>query len=114
MPYIEITESEDMCQCQCQLPQKCHRSNPSNRAVTTSRPAPLQRIDDPPQPVLEKVRNVTEGVAVREKVPATGTVAVVVEPGAENKVGGDAEEKTVDIVSCSPQCDKVCGRGKHT
>lgn len=85
-----------MCQCQCQPPQKSHRSNLSNRAVTASRPAPLERINDPSEPVLENIRNVTEGVAVREEVPATGTVAVVVEPGAENKVRGDAEEEAVD------------------
>lgn len=33
---------------------------------------------------------------MREKVPSTGTVAVVVEPGAEDEVGCYAEEKAVD------------------
>lgn len=31
---------------------------------------------------------------MREEVPAPGAVAVVVEPGAEDEVGGDAEEDT--------------------
>lgn len=45
-------------------------------------------------PILEDIRDVTEGVSVRQKVPSTGTVTVVVKPGAEDKVGGDAKEET--------------------
>lgn len=48
-------------------------------------------------PVLEDIRDVTEGVSVRKKVPSTGTVPVVVKPGAEDEVGGDAKEETIVI-----------------
>jgi hypothetical protein len=54
----------------------------------------LQCVDHASDPVFEEVGDVAEGIAVREKVPATGAVAVVVEPGAEDEVGGDAEEDT--------------------
>jgi hypothetical protein len=54
----------------------------------------LECVDHASDPVFEEVGDVAEGIAVREKVPSTGTVAVVVEPGAEDEVGGDAEEDT--------------------
>lgn len=54
----------------------------------------MQRVDHAANPVFEEVGDVAEGIAVWEEVPATGTVAVVVEPGAEDEVGGDAEEDT--------------------
>lgn len=64
------------------------------RAVPASRPRPLQCVDHAANPVFEEVGDVTEGIAMREKVPATGAEAVVVEPGAEDEIGGDAEEDT--------------------
>lgn len=33
---------------------------------------------------------------MRHEIPAAGRVAVVVEPGAEDEVGGGAEEDAVD------------------
>lgn len=67
---------------------------PSYCAVTTPRARSLKSIDHATDPVLEKVRELTDSVAVWEEVPATGTVAVVVKPWAEDEVGSDAEEGT--------------------
>lgn len=50
-------------------------------------------------PVLEDIRDVTEGVSVGEEVPSTGTVTVVVKPGAEDEVGGDTKEETNMVIS---------------
>jgi hypothetical protein len=57
----------------------------------------LQGIDHTTEPVLEEVRDIADGVTVREKVPATGAVTVVVEPGTKDEVGSDAEEGTEQI-----------------
>lgn len=54
----------------------------------------MQSIDHTTDPVLEEVGEFADSVAVWEEVPATGAVAVVVEPGAKDEVGGDAEEGT--------------------
>jgi hypothetical protein len=53
-------------------------------AVAAPTPPTRDRTNDPPRPVLEQIRQVSDRVAVREEVPAAGTVAVVVEPGAED------------------------------
>lgn len=45
-------------------------------------------------PVLEDIGDIADGVTMREEIPPTGAVAIVVEPGAEDEVGGDAEEDT--------------------
>lgn len=52
----------------------------------------MHRVDHAFDPVIEDVRDVADGVAVREQIPATGTVTVVVEPGSENEIGCRAEE----------------------
>lgn len=70
-----------------------------HRAISAPRPRPLKRIDHPFHPVLQDIRDVADGVAVREEIPATGSVAVVVEPGAEDEVCGGAEEDAVATVS---------------
>lgn len=75
----------------------------SNSTVSTPRATPLQCVDHATDPILEDIRDVTDGVAVGEEVPTTGTVAVVVEPGAENEVGGDAQEETDDVSLIQPQ-----------
>jgi hypothetical protein len=54
----------------------------------------LQSIDHTTEPVLEDVGDIADGVTMREQVPATGAVTVVVEPGAEDEVGSDDEEGT--------------------
>jgi hypothetical protein len=59
----------------------------------------LQRVDHSLEPVLEEIGHVPDGVAVREKIPASGTVAVVVEPRAEDEVGSGTEEETEAVVS---------------
>lgn len=60
----------------------------------------MQRVDHAADPVFEEVWDVAEGITVREEIPATGAVAVVVEPGAEDQVGGDAEEDTKGKKGC--------------
>lgn len=54
----------------------------------------MQGVEHPLNPVLEDIWNVAQGVTVREKVPAAGAVAVVVQPRAEDEVCGDGEEET--------------------
>jgi hypothetical protein len=65
-----------------------------HRTVSTPRSGALQGVNDPTAPVLEEVWHVANRIAVREEVPASRAVAVVVEPGAENEVCRDAEEDT--------------------
>lgn len=67
--------------------------------VTSPRSRPLKSVDHSPEPILEDIRDVAECVSVREEVPPAGTVAVVVEPGAEDEVGSDAEEEAVEVKS---------------
>jgi hypothetical protein len=45
--------------------------------------------------ILHHVRDVTDSVAVGKKVPTTGAIAVVVEPGAEDEVRGGSEEEAI-------------------
>lgn len=66
-----------------------------HRAIPAPRPRPLKRVDHPLHPVLQDVRDIADGVGVREEVPAAGSVAVVVEPRAEDEVCGGAEEDAV-------------------
>jgi hypothetical protein len=54
----------------------------------------LDTVEDPTEPVLHQIGDVADGVAVRQKVPATSAISVVVEPRAEDQVRGDAEEDT--------------------
>jgi hypothetical protein len=48
---------------------------------------------------LEKIRDIPDSIAVRKEVPSAGTIAIIVEPGAENKVSSDAEEETTQSIS---------------
>lgn len=73
-----------------------------HRAVAASGPRSLQRVDHPPQPVLEDIRNIAQSVAVWQQIPAASAVAVVVQPRAEDEVGGDAEEDTILLAIASP------------
>lgn len=63
-----------------------------DRAVPAPATRPLNRVEDSPHPVLQQVRDVADGVAMGEQVPAPGPVPVVVEPGPENQIRGDAQE----------------------
>ena len=54
----------------------------------------MERVDHPTEPVLEDIGDIPNSVAVREKIPSSGAVAVIVKPGAKDKVGSDAEEET--------------------
>lgn len=77
------------------LPPRSRPSPPSpalHGRVTTPAPAALHRIQDSPNPVLEQVRNVAEGVAVREEVPSAGSVPVIVEPRAKDEICGSEQE----------------------
>lgn len=68
-----------------------------HRTIATSRPCPLEGVHHPSEPVLHNVRHISDCVAVREEIPSPGTVAVVVEPGAEDEVRGGAEEETAHV-----------------
>jgi hypothetical protein len=59
----------------------------------------LHGVEDPTSPVLEKIRNVTDRVTVRNEVPASGTIAVIVQPGAKDQIGGNPEENTAVALS---------------
>ena len=48
-------------------------------------------------PILNDVRNVADCVTMRQEIPAPSSVAVVVEPGAEDEVGGGYEEQAVVV-----------------
>lgn len=74
------------------MPRSLPRSV-SNPVIALTRLAPLHRINDPASKVLEQIGNIPDGVTVRKEVPAAGAVAVVIEPRAEDEVGGDKEEE---------------------
>lgn len=63
-------------------------------AVTTSRATTLKRAGDAAAKVLDEVGQVANGVTVGNGIPAASAVTLVVEPAAEDEVGGDGEEKT--------------------
>ena len=69
----------------------------SDGTIPASRSAALERVDHSAEPVLENIWNVTNGIAVWKEVPATGTVAIIVEPRAENEVCSDAKEETSSL-----------------
>lgn len=62
-----------------------------NDILHSTVPAPrspaLHRIDHFSEPVLENVRHVADGVAVRDKIPAPRVVAGVIVPDGEDEVG---------------------------
>lgn len=62
--------------------------------VPAPTPAALHSLEDLTPKVLCNVRNVADSITVRKEIPAAGAVAVVVEPGAEDEVGCNAEEET--------------------
>ena len=72
----------------------------------------MQCVDHAANPVFEEVRDVTKGIAMREEVPAPGAVAVVVEPGAEDEVGGDAEEEGSEPARTGPNTAGGDGDGE--
>jgi hypothetical protein len=69
----------------------------SHSAISAPAPRVLHCTDDLASKILENVRDITDCVAVREEVPAAGAIAVVVEPRAENEVGGSRKEEAVDV-----------------
>lgn len=75
-------------------------------AVTASRATTLHGAGDAAAEVLDQVGQVTDGVAVRHSVPAAGAVSLIVEPAAEDEVGGGAEEETVWRKLAYAQCMK--------
>lgn len=62
-------------------------------AVASSAARPLDCVNDLSAEIFQDVGQVADGVTVREEVPAAGAVAVVVEPGAEDEVGGGGKEE---------------------
>jgi hypothetical protein len=67
----------------------------SNSRITAPTPTPLHRLEDLAPKVLGDVGHIADGVAVGQKVPAAGAVAVVVEPGAKDEVGCNAKEEAI-------------------
>ena len=62
--------------------------------IPSSRMTALHCVNNFPKPVPQYVRDITNRVTMREEVPATGTITVVIQPGAENEVGEEREEDT--------------------
>lgn len=60
--------------------------------VAASAAAAVYRVQNTACPVLHQVRDVPDRVSVRQKIPASSTVSVVVQPGAEDEVCGGTEE----------------------
>lgn len=83
--------------------------------IASPRSRPLKGVDYSSEPILEDIRHVADCVSVREEIPPTGTVAVVVEPGAENEVGSDTEEEAVEVgrLVYAKETTKLGGE-KHT
>tara|TARA_R110002060_G_scaffold4289_7_gene6775 strand:- start:70 stop:327 length:258 start_codon:yes stop_codon:yes gene_type:complete len=71
----------------------------SYRRITPSTTTALHGIQNPSHPVFEEIWDVSDGIAVREKVPASSTVSVVIEPGAEDKISRGGEESAEQKVS---------------
>lgn len=69
----------------------------SYRRVAPSGTGALHRVEDPPRPVLEEVRDIADGVTVRQQVPAAGAVAVIVQPGPKDQVGRSSQEHAVQM-----------------
>jgi hypothetical protein len=63
-------------------------------SITPSAAACLYSPHDLARKVLCNVRDVAERIRMGEKIPATSAVTVVIEPRAEDEVGGDCEEDT--------------------
>jgi hypothetical protein len=66
--------------------------------IPSSTPPTGHRTDHFFRPVLEQVWDISDGVAVGEEIPTSGSVAVVIEPGSEDQVGGYTEEEAVKRV----------------
>jgi hypothetical protein len=66
--------------------------------IPSSTPPTGHRTDHFSRPVLEQVWDISDGVAVGEEIPPSGSVAVVVEPGSEDQIGGYADEEAVKRV----------------
>ena len=72
----------------------CHKEY-SNSTVSTPAARTLDRIHNLAPQILDDVWDIANSVAVGEKVPAAGAIAVVVEPGTEDKVCRGGEKETV-------------------
>jgi hypothetical protein len=64
-------------------------------AVAPATARALNCVEHTARPVLEKVWDVADRVAMGDEVPATSSVTVVVEPGSEDQVRSDTEEEAV-------------------
>lgn len=54
--------------------------------ITPSRPRPANSVDHLLSPVFHEIRNVSNGIAVREQIPTAGSIPVIVQPASENQV----------------------------
>jgi len=69
--------------------------------VPASRMTSLHGTNNLPKPILQYIGDVTDCITMREEIPSTGAISVVVQPGAENEVGEDGEEDTEGSQSMS-------------
>lgn len=100
-----ILPSQNKPAWSCKEPQAtpcaCLES-PQNRyllldsAVSATTSGTLYCVEHLAGPVLQQVWNVSDGIAVGEEVPSSGSVTSVVQPGAENEVGRNTEEDTAN------------------
>jgi hypothetical protein len=67
-----------------------------NGAVAAPAPSPLYSVEHATCPVLDKIRDVAERIAVREEIPSTCTIAAVVEPRTENEISSNTQEGAIE------------------
>ena len=84
---------------------------PLDRTVTTPASTSLNSVECSPKPVLEQVRNVADRVTMGQEIPTASTVAVVVEPRAEDEVrcGAEKDPDYVSIMSWAFEVAKSTG-----
>lgn len=61
-------------------------------AVATSRPLPLESTHQRPGPFLYEIWQISDGVAMRDKIPASCSISVIIEPRAKDEIGSNSKE----------------------
>lgn len=67
----------------------------SDSRVSTPGSTALNSVHNSPDPVLKKIRDVPDGVAMRQQIPAPSAVAVVIQPAPKDQIRGCGKEDTV-------------------
>ena len=68
----------------------------SNCTISAPRTSSLYRVDNPSYPIPQEIGYVPDRFRVRQKVPTSGRILVIIEPTAENEVRSDAHKCTVE------------------